>query len=351
MNYSLIHKINHYSKKKVTPILLNDLIKYSQNPDNNQKLLMAKFIYNELPIRLSQRIVDFNNLPYDFLKQNSMTKVYNLYNESFKMLVDFKIPKNIDDVKDYSKLLTIIKNQHSNIIHDIANSLFSYKKFHNIPYKDEFNVNQRLYEFYMSRLSIRFLLSQYLESSNNKNNFIGIINKKCSPVGIVYDCIFNIEKMCYIIYKKYPSIIVNDFLDKKKDIIYLDSHLAYIVTEILKNAVFATMENNIKKPINIDLMLNDDNLIIKISDSALGFKREKINELFNFTFTTANIDKYCDKNVIISGFGHGLGMSRIYARYFGGDIMIIPFEGVGTDVYIYIKQLGKNKENISDLQT
>ena len=41
-------------------------------------------------------------------------------------------------------------------------------------------------------------------------------------------------------------------------------------------------------------------------------------------------------NATIAGFGQGLPISRLYARYFGGDIHLQSMHGYGTDVFIYM---------------
>ena len=45
-----------------------------------------------------------------------------------------------------------------------------------------------------------------------------------------------------------------------------------------------------------------------------------------------------------AGYGYGLPISRLYARYFGGDLQVVSMEGYGTDVYLHLNRLGNVQE-------
>ncbi|KAL4529578.1 hypothetical protein Ndes2437B_g08849 [Nannochloris sp. 'desiccata'] len=46
----------------------------------------------------------------------------------------------------------------------------------------------------------------------------------------------------------------------------------------------------------------------------------------------------------MAGLGFGLPLSRLYARYFGGDLRIISMPGYGVDAFLYLKGLGVGTE-------
>lgn len=41
----------------------------------------------------------------------------------------------------------------------------------------------------------------------------------------------------------------------------------------------------------------------------------------------------------MAGLGFGLPLSRLYARYFAGDLKLVSMPGFGVDAYLTIKRL------------
>lgn len=58
---------------------------------------------------------------------------------------------------------------------------------------------------------------------------------------------------------------------------------------------------------------------------------------------------HCNRPDPIAGFGYGLPLSRLYARYWGGELSLTSMEGYGTDAYLHLSKLGDRRECSSGL--
>ena len=48
----------------------------------------------------------------------------------------------------------------------------------------------------------------------------------------------------------------------------------------------------------------------------------------------------------LAGYGYGLPISRLYARYLQGDLVISSMEGYGTDAIVYLKVLSSEANEL-----
>lgn len=81
-----------------------------------------------------------------------------------------------------------------------------------------------------------------------------------------------------------------------------------------------------------------------MSDEGGGIARSGLPKIFTYLYSTAKnpLDEKEDTDLGISdapltmaGYGYGLPISRLYARYFGGDLQIISMEGYGKIIIIF----------------
>ncbi|CAH8451906.1 unnamed protein product [Schistosoma intercalatum] len=169
-----------------------------------------------------------------------------------------------------------------------------------------------------------------------------------------------------------------DLSVKGKDITfcYIPGHLFYILYELLKNSMRAVTENHTNDAhlprIHILICNGPEDIVIKITDFGGGMALNMVEKTFRYNYTTAvhsanlhptvlnfgnnystiqsanqvtvNDRMTCEvepeRNACLSiaGRGHGLPLSRLYARYLGGNLKLHSIEGVGTSVLIYLKR-------------
>lgn len=75
-----------------------------------------------------------------------------------------------------------------------------------------------------------------------------------------------------------------------------------------------------------------------MSDRGGGIARSKHDQIFKYMYSTAPQPSKSDAHTVpLAGYGYGLPISRLYARYFHGDLVLLSCEGYGTDAVIYMK--------------
>ena len=338
---SIINLLKVYSKKKHTPLQIK-FLNNNFKKTNRYLLYQSKFLHEEISIRLSHRVFDLLKLPYGLPLIDPIKNVIDLYSDSFERIQKKKV-NNYEDVINLSILLNDIKNKHNNLEHEIYKGINILENSIDNSFINYEIINNELDKFFLSRISIRTLITQNNEIVNNNNSLI----KNCNLKKIINDSIDDIIYQCDNIYGDSPDIEVLN--NKEIFFPYIPSHIYYILTEILKNSCVAHFNNcNNDKKITIEYNEGLTDIIIKISDNANSFPINDLNKMMTYSYSTSQndiIERYeLDNKQIISGFGFGLPMARLYAKYFGGKLIVNPMENNGTDVFIYINKLGNNPE-------
>ena len=187
-----------------------------------------------------------------------------------------------------------------------------------------------------------------------ESTYIGMVNSKTSPYEIAKQAIHDASYICSRTHGDAPDVTIHGRTDLTFP--YVPSHISYILVELVKNSMRATVESH-----GVDLMPNikiiiadgekNEDVVIKVSDEGGGIPRSNMNRIWSYLFTTAdpsvlnailnNHDdvRDFDMQIPLAGLGYGLPIARNYARYFGGDLTIMSMEAYGTDSYIYLSRL------------
>ncbi|KAH9514362.1 [Pyruvate dehydrogenase (acetyl-transferring)] kinase isozyme 3, mitochondrial, partial [Bulinus truncatus] len=279
------------------------------------------------------------------------------YQQSFKELIEFENKSTADQkiIDSFTSTLVNIRNRHTNVVETMAQGVLELKESYGIDTNSENRIQYFLDRFYMSRISIRMLINQHTllfgkREKNNDPRHIGCIDPNCNVLAVVQDAFENAKFLCEQYYLAAPDFLVethnNSVSESETDpiqIAYVPSHLYHMLFELFKNAMRAVTEyhssdNGPIPPIKVMIVKGQEDVTIKISDQGGGIPRSKIDLLFQYMYSTAPQPAKSDMaSAPLAGYGYGLPLSRLYARYFQGDILLASAEGYGTDACIYLK--------------
>lgn len=220
-------------------------------------------------------------------------------------------------------------------------------------------IHQMLDSFYLSRIGIRMLIGQHIALHEpQKENHIGLIDTTCSPGIVCADAIADARMIC--LREKGSAPEVGIYGDPGFTFPYVPSHLHHMVFELVKNSLRAVgdrWEDSAQEapPIRVVIAEGEEDITIKVSDEGGGIPRSGLPKIWTYLYTTArspledmrgggNGAASPDGPSVLAGYGYGLPISRLYARYFGGDLQIISMEGYGTDAYLHLNRLGNVQE-------
>jgi len=380
---------------------------------------VANFLRRELPVRLAHRIQDLSSVPY-LRDMDSVKEVKDIYVQSLLQISSVPPIRTPQQEEEFARELErLYEKKHSNVLIQMAKGAYQLRKqmrkgemviennvtqqqpkYGNNPQNKgkessplEFEQMQQCHtfldRFYMSRIGIRVLAGQYLALREQRRNphiddddYIGIICKTTSPHHAVLRAAEDATWMCQRRFGDAPEVVISGNLDLT--FAYIPNHLHYILLELIKNAMRATMEKHRGggdddeeaywnesdedvPPVHVVIADGTENedVVIKVSDEGGGIPRSHIKKIWSYLFTTASPSiqerliafgsgedsgdersqmQDHGKNSPLAGLGYGLPISRSYARYFGGDLSIMSMEGYGTDCFLHLRRLGNTRE-------
>ncbi|XKL66011.1 hypothetical protein PGB90_009431 [Kerria lacca] len=349
---SISKMIDFYSQFSPSSLSIKQFIDFGLNACERKSFL---FLRKELPVRLANIMKEIHLLPERLLKTPSVILLNSWYAQSFKEILEFE--KNVADtvvLDRFCKTLIRIRNRHADVVQTMAHGVMELKEVCTIDTHTEHSIQYFLDRFYMSRISIRMLINQHTllfgdeVLSDSQTRHIGCIDPLCDVVSVVRDAYDNARFLCDQYYLRSPELIVKEEHSLQSNvsikIVYVPSHLYHMLFELFKNSLRAVVEHheNVSDlpKINVYVVCGKEDICIKISDRGGGIPRSVSDQLFNYMYSTAPKPTVSDVHTVpLAGYGYGLPISRLYARYFHGDIMLLSCDGLGTDAIIYLKAL------------
>ncbi|XP_060527043.1 pyruvate dehydrogenase (acetyl-transferring) kinase, mitochondrial isoform X2 [Cylas formicarius] len=361
---SFAKMLDFYSQFNPSPLSIKKFIDFGLNASEEKSYI---FLRKELPVRLANIMKEIALLPENLLRMPSVMAVNDWYMRSFHEIIEFeKKNPSPDTLEHFCNELVKIRNRHSDVVETMAQGVLELKESHDVDVHTEHSIQYFLDRFYMSRISIRMLINQHtllfggqLENAPgpNKSKYIGCIDTQCDIVSVIKDAYENARFLCDQYYLASPDLIIkqahhND-LEKEQyiNIVYVPSHLYHMLFELFKNSMRAVMEYHSSAdqhpPITVTVSKGKEDICLKMSDQGGGIGRSTTDHLFKYMYSTAPQPSKSDAHTVpLAGYGYGLPISRLYARYFHGDLVLLSCEGYGTDAVIYMKALSNEANEL-----
>ncbi|XP_072174005.1 pyruvate dehydrogenase (acetyl-transferring) kinase isozyme 2, mitochondrial-like [Diadema setosum] len=359
---SMQAQMEYYSKFSPSPLSIKQFIDFGQSQSSDAAKSYV-FLRQELPVRIANIMKEINLLPEKLLQMPSVRTVQGWYQQTFTDLLDYTDLSEEDksQISSFTDQLVTIRNRHMNVVETMAQGVLEMRESYKVDQHEENNIQYFLDRFYISRIGIRMLINQHTlmfgRSPKTHPLHIGSIDPRCDVVAVIRDAYESARFLCDQYYLAAPDIDMRwiDARDKSDNItmVYVPSHLYHIMFELLKNAMRAVMEHRGTSAseypaIRILVTKGKEDVTIKVTDEGGGIPKSEIDKLFNYMYSTAPTPPKPGVSTIppLAGYGYGLPISRLYAKYFHGDLTLSSMDGYGTDAVVYLKVLSSEASEL-----
>ncbi|KAI9225062.1 branched-chain alpha-ketoacid dehydrogenase [Blastocladiella britannica] len=387
--------ISDLCRRTLTPVTLPDLLKIGRaaTPTRNDsadaaaarahaRIANAHFLLSELPVRLARRCQAFAALPMIVAINPHMQHVYQLYLESLAQLLAFPRIDSEADERKFARELGLLVEAHKDVISTVSQGFLECRQ-----YMTPAEIGAFLDKLISARIGVRVLAEHHLALHDPHPSFIGIVDTALNPAKLARRVFDYLEEVAVLHYGVCPEFVIDGHPDTTT-MAYIPVHLEYILSELLKNSVRATVEHHVPPsargvlgagaddsfklpPVRLTVSAAADEVVLRLRDAGGGIPYESLQKAFEYSYTTvakrtpdaalktpsgadgmslmgdtAELGMQQAIGGPIAGLGYGLGTARVYARYFGGSLRMVSLYGHGCDVYLRLPNIDRAARNV-----
>lgn len=333
--------LDDYVNRKPTPITLRQLMFYERHLQPDRLLKSANYVRQELPIRISHRIREFQKLPFIVGTNPHVQNVYDLYWHAFEHLRRVPPIQTLEDNQRFCQTLAENLEAHLVVIPRLALGMSECGQHMNSDAMDRFmNASLR------SRISRRTLAEQHLAlTRQHHEDVVSSVFRRCSARALVQQCATLVRA-----HHETPEIAIHG---DDISFTYIHDHIQYILYQLLSNAMRHTLSTEARAPVHVTIASNTTDVYFRVSDRGGGMAAPVFSRIWSYGQRPHNLSsvsqlaaRATEHDHLQIQLGIGLPMSRVYAEYLGGNLSLMTMDGYGTDAYVRIPLLGTQNENI-----
>eukprot|EP00929_Paragymnodinium_shiwhaense_P119319 TRINITY_DN91201_c0_g1_i1.p1 TRINITY_DN91201_c0_g1~~TRINITY_DN91201_c0_g1_i1.p1 ORF type:complete len:494 (-),score=90.94 TRINITY_DN91201_c0_g1_i1:129-1610(-) len=313
---------------------------------------MAKFLQKEYPIRCAERILMIEAID-GWQRIDEFVDVHARHMRAFR---DMRSAKRRPTLDEFTAVAEWIVNSNRDVVFLMARGVHRLVKESNGAI-DSGYVDRFLDDWLLNRIGSNALLSQYLATINRTHGVTGIVDPEFDVVGKCEEVASTIVALTRRTVGRRPVIKVEAHSAAGNERVpyfpFIPVVLEYVMQELLKNSCRATAELVTSKEelherqIKVVVCADERRVMINVSDRAGGIPFDVGQHVWSYLYTTAEKGKATQ----LAGYGVGLPLSRLYARYLGGSLNLVSLPGYGTHAYLYLPRLTSEQVEVVPANT
>ena len=196
-NFATEQELLAVADQSATPLTL-EMMRAAAQVDAMARVSSAAFLKNELSVRMAKAVRALDHLPHGLCKAEGMRPVRDYYVQNLHVLDSITTPTNPLEEEKFTDALEGMKGDGSTIVPTIARAVAALKQTEptlaDHPHGIEaVQLSRALDEFLISRLGIRMLIGQQVESRTTKGGRI----KKLCPRAVAEKAIAAAGTLCH----------------------------------------------------------------------------------------------------------------------------------------------------------
>lgn len=340
--------VKYWGSYRMTPQKMRDLCDIGL--DRNRRLAHARFLRHELCIRLAHAVIGLWSLPHALARREGINEAIVRHIEAISDLEKNPCPRTVAQEEKFTNMLKDIYMALDEIVGLVIQDVHNLAAEFGDRYKTvQPQVDSALEHFFHWRIGLRVLLKQHIESQGCcRPGFSGVMQLRGKLADIAHTAAQEAAGVCKAHTGLAPPIFVVEHGEGSMSAspICMPAVISYVLREVFKNACRAVVEHhgyrdgNPLPPVQCHIMNGKTALLIKISDMGGGISPTDMEKVGRFAHSTSK------RRGELAGYGAGIALSRLYARYLGGDLSLSSKVGIGTDVALRTPWLGAHQERL-----
>jgi hemoglobin-like flavoprotein len=203
-------------------------------------------------------------------------------------------------------------------------------------------------EFYNASLGTNVLVNEWLASTNQVRGVEHV------SIAQAVQRVTNHVKETSVQYgSMVPQVHIKVNGDADAKVIHSPAYLNGMLNVILDRAIVGTIKHHVSSgdaeagkriaPVHVVIVPGESDVSLRISDGSGGMSARKAEQLWMWSSRkVSNGAGECPRRAQDEFIGstphHGWPAARLTARYFGGDLNVVPVDGVGMDTFVHLWQ-------------